>query len=396
MPTVFISHSSADKPFAYKLAFELLAEGIPVWLDKWELGPGDPLISSLDNGLASSARVLVVVSKHAAATQWVQHEVTQTLKAEKRLQKRLLLPVRIDPSGELPDLADRVHIDIDEENFVEGLHTLIDHLRTSGLQPDASDRVVLPLLFHRGTELDKSLLERIYLRWINAGHDCSSIAAESVHLVKSEDYNALQRGLQKRISTLMSRPEAAAEDLHDLRAIDADVVRRERDLRERTALVLREFGFGFGLGNGHVIDVLRWYTRIAMHYMQLTLAATRSPQVTSTAAFVKALEALPGFAPDPSNPAWWNIVDPTTLPIRHRDRAGKHHTTTSVLIPRGGVRASDEELETYPGASFRGAFDFDTKVHFVLPQMLQNATLGADWSPAAWNEDNFVVYRKRA
>jgi hypothetical protein len=55
MKTVFISHSSADKPLAFRLAFELLAEGVPVWLDTWELGPGDPLIASLDSALDGSA-----------------------------------------------------------------------------------------------------------------------------------------------------------------------------------------------------------------------------------------------------------------------------------------------------------------------------------------------------
>jgi len=64
MKTVFISYASADKPFVFRLAFELLAEGVLVWLDTWELGPGDPLIASLDSALDGSARVLVVMSSH--------------------------------------------------------------------------------------------------------------------------------------------------------------------------------------------------------------------------------------------------------------------------------------------------------------------------------------------
>jgi hypothetical protein len=41
MRVVFISHGSADKPFVFRLAFELLAEGVPAWLDSWEMGPRD-------------------------------------------------------------------------------------------------------------------------------------------------------------------------------------------------------------------------------------------------------------------------------------------------------------------------------------------------------------------
>jgi hypothetical protein len=50
MKTVFISHASQDKPFVYRLAFELLGEGVPVWLDKWEFGPGDVKSSSTARG----------------------------------------------------------------------------------------------------------------------------------------------------------------------------------------------------------------------------------------------------------------------------------------------------------------------------------------------------------
>jgi hypothetical protein len=92
MKTVFISHASADKPFVFRLAFELLAEGVPVWLDTWELGPGDPLIASLDSALDGSARVLVVLSSAAAATKWVKYEVQKTLEAEGRLGQRLWCP----------------------------------------------------------------------------------------------------------------------------------------------------------------------------------------------------------------------------------------------------------------------------------------------------------------
>src|SRR5215831_7584665 len=103
MKTVFISHASADKPFVFRLAFELLAEGVPVWLDSWELGPGDPLITSLDSALDGSARVLVAMSSNATATKWVKYEVQKTLEAEDRLGQRLLVPIRMDGSPGLDE-----------------------------------------------------------------------------------------------------------------------------------------------------------------------------------------------------------------------------------------------------------------------------------------------------
>lgn len=395
MKTVFISHASQDKPFVYRLAFELLGEGVPVWLDKWELGPGDSLISSLDSGLDGSAGVVVIESSHAAATKWVSYEVERTIKAEERLGQRLLVPVRIDASGGLPQLDNRVHITLtDGPDFMEGVHALIDHLRSMGLSTGSSGRCVLPLVFHRRVELDTFILSRIFMRWIDSGFNRAEITAPTMQLVKDENYIQLQRALRARISNYMSAEGATAEGLSDLRRIDDDVVRKERDLCERSALILREFGYGFGLSNGHLIDVVRWFSRVAMHYLTLTLEATRSPHVTSISAFLNALETLPYYSPEPKTAAWWNISDPISLPVHHADSQGRYNTTATVIVPRSSLGVREDDVEHYPGVPLRGAFEFQTLTNMVLPQMVHGCDFVREYGPAAWDEDKFRVWRK--
>ncbi len=43
MPSLFLSHSSADKTFVEKLAKDLEGVGVNVWFDKWEIKVGDSL-----------------------------------------------------------------------------------------------------------------------------------------------------------------------------------------------------------------------------------------------------------------------------------------------------------------------------------------------------------------
>lgn len=392
--TVFISHASADKPLVFRLAFELLAEGVPVWLDKWELGPGDPLITSLDSALDGSARVLVVMSRNAAATKWVKYEVQRTLEAEERLRQRLLVPVRIDDSAGIDELQGRVYIKLTEDaTFMDGVHALVDHLRSLGLSAVPAGRCVLPLAFHRAIELDTFILERILTRWIGQGFAWSDIAPETMHLLKSERLNELQRKLRARISTYWSGPRATAEGLDTLRSIDADVARRERDMRERSALILREFGYGFGLSNSKVIEIVRWYTRAAMHYLMVTLEAAEVSEPETSAEFFQAVRSLPTYQPDPSTAEWWKIDSPVTVRVHHRDCEGRYHTTSSVMLPKTALRASEAVIAEYPGVAFRDAFDYDALARFVLPQMLLGAALGQSWSPASWDEDNFLIWQ---
>jgi hypothetical protein len=394
MKTVFISHASADKPIVFRLAFELLAEGVPVWLDTWELGPGDPLIASLDSALDGSARVLVVMSGNAAATKWVKYEVQKALDAEERLGQRLLVPVKIDDSAGLDELQGRVHINLtDGAAFMDGVHALVDHLRLLGLSADPAGRCVLPLAFHGTIELDTFILERILSRWIGHGLAWSGIAPETMHLLKSERLNTLQRKLRARVSTYWSGSRATAEGFDLLRTIDADIARKEQDLRERSALILREFGYGFGLGNSHVIEVVRWYTRAAMHYLMGTLEAAEVSEPETTGEFYEAVQSLPAYQPDPSTAQWWKIDDPVTVRVHHQDRLGQYHTTMSVMLPRTALRVSEAAIGEYPGVAFAGAFEFDALPRFVLPQMVHGAALGQSWSPAAWDEDCFRIWQ---
>jgi hypothetical protein len=73
---VFISHASEDKDtVAQPLAEELMARGLTVWFDQYELVLGDSLRRKIDEGLAQS-RVGVVILSHAFfAKDWPQREL---------------------------------------------------------------------------------------------------------------------------------------------------------------------------------------------------------------------------------------------------------------------------------------------------------------------------------
>jgi len=55
---VFLSHSSKDKPVVRAVAERLRSDGLRVWLDEWEIRPGDSIPAKLEEGL-EHARVLV-------------------------------------------------------------------------------------------------------------------------------------------------------------------------------------------------------------------------------------------------------------------------------------------------------------------------------------------------
>lgn len=73
---VFISYSSADRPWALKLAKDLRAKSIQVFLDKDRLDIGKPWATELAAAVQGSKHLVVLWSDNANDSVWVRREVS--------------------------------------------------------------------------------------------------------------------------------------------------------------------------------------------------------------------------------------------------------------------------------------------------------------------------------
>src|SRR6266404_4398944 len=96
-PILFLSHASEDKPrFVLGFAERLREKGVDVWLDKWEIHPGDSLVGKIfDEGIAKADAITVVISKNSVDKAWVREELDASV--VKRIeQKTRLIPIVLD------------------------------------------------------------------------------------------------------------------------------------------------------------------------------------------------------------------------------------------------------------------------------------------------------------
>ena len=70
-PTVFISHSSKNKPFVEELISDLKREDVDVWFDKWEIHVGDSILQKIEEGLNNKDYLAIVLSKDSVKSEWV-------------------------------------------------------------------------------------------------------------------------------------------------------------------------------------------------------------------------------------------------------------------------------------------------------------------------------------
>jgi uncharacterized protein YjbI with pentapeptide repeats len=109
--TCFLSYSSKDGEFASQLYSSLTGAGVRVFWDHFDVFPGERLEDQIAEAIREHRRLLVVLSQHSMASEWVVREIELAW-----LRRReSLLPVRLCPIEDvkqwaatresLPDLA---------------------------------------------------------------------------------------------------------------------------------------------------------------------------------------------------------------------------------------------------------------------------------------------------
>ena len=92
----FISHSSKEQAFAERLHADLQSEGLRCWFAPEDMKIGDKIRLTLDESIRRHDKLLLVLSKHSIASQWVEQEVETALARERKEGRTVLFPIRLD------------------------------------------------------------------------------------------------------------------------------------------------------------------------------------------------------------------------------------------------------------------------------------------------------------
>jgi hypothetical protein len=92
----FISYSSKNQLFTDRLYSDLQNKGVRCWLATEDLKIGDKTRIRIDESIRLHDKLLLVLSKHSVASDWVEQEVETALDRERREKRTVLFPIRLD------------------------------------------------------------------------------------------------------------------------------------------------------------------------------------------------------------------------------------------------------------------------------------------------------------
>src|SRR5882672_3864723 len=96
MARLFISHSSLNKEIAGNLARDLRLLGHTVWLDEWNIKVGQCIPTEIEKGLENAQFLILLLSKHAVRSKWVDREWKTAYWDEVRSNSITVLPVLLE------------------------------------------------------------------------------------------------------------------------------------------------------------------------------------------------------------------------------------------------------------------------------------------------------------
>lgn len=108
-PVAFLCHASEDKETVRALAHGLMANGVDVFFDEWEIGPGDSIRQRIDHGLGGCSHFIAVLTSTSLRKPWVNLELDAGLVRRVEGQAKFI-PLRMGlPVSELPPLLRGMH-----------------------------------------------------------------------------------------------------------------------------------------------------------------------------------------------------------------------------------------------------------------------------------------------
>ena len=91
----FITYSRGDSEFALRIANDLRAAGVSIWLDQLDIPPGSPWDRSVEAALSAAGRVIVILSPTSTASENVQDEIGLAFDTHKQIIPVLCKPCEV-------------------------------------------------------------------------------------------------------------------------------------------------------------------------------------------------------------------------------------------------------------------------------------------------------------
>jgi len=164
---VFISHAGEDTEWCMRLAKDLHQAGFKVWLDVWQIKPGNDIIAAMEEGIKQSRRAAMVLTPKYFEKVWARTELRAIIYQHLTDRPGLGIPLLLQDCTRPPLLGNLAYIDFrNSAAYQSRLQHLISTLKDEKLSEAiriADDQklytALLRLDYHQQVSLFQKIVE---------------------------------------------------------------------------------------------------------------------------------------------------------------------------------------------------------------------------------------------
>lgn len=179
----FVCHASEDKDLARRIATDFHSAGIETFFDEWDITSGQSVRGRIDEGLAASTHVVVLLTEKSLSKPWVNAEIDAAF-VRKVAGQGTLIPVRYQlPFDRLPPLLAALRSP-EIVDYARDIHTLIEDIKGVSRRPPVVATEERMPLWSRSAGLSPlaAQVAELFVRLSTSGRSSSGSSLEVVEL----------------------------------------------------------------------------------------------------------------------------------------------------------------------------------------------------------------------
>ncbi|MGB0217715.1 MAG: toll/interleukin-1 receptor domain-containing protein [Sinimarinibacterium flocculans] len=386
MAGVFLSHTTSDKNFVYRVAADLVDQGIPVWLDAWEVDLGDNLHTKIYEGLDSSSHVLLFVSSKSIESAWVRKEIEAALAKEDQIGHKVLIPIILDRCKLPLSIAGRLFADL-SSNYTAGLEKLTKELKLAGaLDEDIPlAKRLIPLRFRRVTHLDDAALSANVKRLAKKHGSSFKIDRSQLVMIEEPECQALRDRMRLRLENIEEDPYFSEEFNRSFRQRYDDFNARQNSLYDGMTLLIN------GLANnpGSTIDLGKsayWFSRECRSHLAYLLWSSQNPDVKPLIEWGKTESLIP-TSDNHSAAEFYGVDSVGSFYVGPKESNLESHFFS--WLPKSSRAYSEFEKHQRPMKVW-DVCSFEEREKYLVPRMIASL-LRDSGSPVTWDFADYLI-----
>jgi hypothetical protein len=125
-PRAFLSHSHQDRALAHDLGKRLRSAGVDIWVDSWEISPGDSIVQKIfEEGLRDCGLFIILLTQASIKSNWVRHELDSAI-VQRLSGATRVVPVVGEPCDIPVALRTLLRLDLAAESIDSVVRRLVD------------------------------------------------------------------------------------------------------------------------------------------------------------------------------------------------------------------------------------------------------------------------------